>query len=226
MIILSYTLGMIDTQGNGSDHMLDWHRGQPGQLLTGKACHWHAEIYDRPEAQPRHMTQTITNIACPDWERTVFCQTTTRHTSRAFLPARRECAGCFANVTFPEPLFGARIRKAFASGNIATYARRSLSVLALLCVCLLVFMFASGVSATSLMPIVPDVDVSQPAVIQLASDTGNDTGHGMIDWDSPEVFGMSLLAGACFFATLSLAVLMNENGRARFIYKKRIGSSD
>ena len=226
MIILSYTLGMIDTIGNGSEHMLDRHRGQPGWLLQDKACHQHAEICLRQETRHRRMMKPAADNACPAQESLIFCQTTTRHTSRAFLPARRECAGCFANATFPEAESDARFGAAFAAGSFHLNARWMLSVMALLCVCLLTLTFAFGVFNTPLTTVLPDMDVSQPVAVQLATDAGNAIGYGLIDRDADALFGVTPMAVACFFAIFSLTVLMNENGRERFIHKKRIGSSD
>ncbi|NCB36728.1 MAG: hypothetical protein EOM58_11885 [Clostridia bacterium] len=83
-----------------------------------------------------------------------------------------------------------------------------------------------GTIDQALMSVLPDMDISQPAAVQLANDAGSVIGHDLIDWDASALFGVTPLAVACIFAILSLTVLMNENGRERFIHKKRIGSSD
>lgn len=206
--------------------MLDWHRGQPGWPLLGKACHHHVKIGFRPNALRWQTAQPATGSACPDPERTMSCQTTTRHTSRAFLLARRECAGCFANAALRKPEFDARIGGMAAEANATPKSRRMLAVLALLCVSLLALTLTMGVFHTALLTSLPDMDVSQPVAFQMLADGGSDPGYGVIDRDAPALFGVAPLGVACFFAILSLTVLLNENGQERFIHKKRIGSSD
>ena len=206
--------------------MLDWHRGQPARLLQGKVCHQHAEICLRQEIPLWQREQPAIGSPCSAQESTISCQTTTRHTSRAFLLARRERAGCFANAAFPVTKSGERFGAAFMAGRFAPHTQRMLSVLALFCVCLLALTFAISIFYTPLMSVLPDMDVSQPAAVQLATDVGSVIGHGLIDRDASMLFGVTPLAVACIFAILFLPVQMNENGRERFIHKKRIGSSD